>query len=502
MKNRNIGILLSYINSFASLISGIVMSIVLLRILGDVEYGLYQTIASFANCLVIFEFGTGTVMTRNLSLAMGRGDKKAIQKNVSTIWGITLVLSAIIAIFSICFYSQIGNVYSKTLTSEQILYAKQIFIVISVYLIVSFWGQTLNGIILAYEKYTLVSGLNISKTLLRAIVVLLCVFKIEKSIVIALVDMVISVSILLFLILYCRRNFSLSFSQKYFCKQIVKESAPLSCAIFLQAIVNQANSNVDKFLLGIKTSPEVVSLYSISMFIFNIFMSLTTIPISMYSPQIMKAVGEGNDREKITDIMIAPSRLIAIVAGTILCGFVVSGRQFIEIFYGSHYTEAWIIAVILMVPMYFNMVNGIIINILNAENRRIYRSCVLILTTIVNIILTFNWIESAGAIGAAAATSIATFIGQLLIMNIYYYRVMKIRIIRFYQRALSGILSLQVISMLAGLGIVYFVRNTLISMILGGCTYLVVFFVLFFFKGATQKEKIQMRKMFGGNCDK
>mgnify|MGYP000968923646 FL=1 len=76
MKKRNIGITLSYIYVFLNAVCGLIMSSFLLRTLGDTEYGIYQTIGSFANYLVMFEFGTGTIMTRNISLC--RGDRKSV----------------------------------------------------------------------------------------------------------------------------------------------------------------------------------------------------------------------------------------------------------------------------------------------------------------------------------------------------------------------------------------------------------------------------------------
>ena len=68
MKNRSKGIALSYVNTAISIVSGIILSSFYIRQLGKTEYGIYESIGSFINYLVLFEFGTGTVITRNLSL--------------------------------------------------------------------------------------------------------------------------------------------------------------------------------------------------------------------------------------------------------------------------------------------------------------------------------------------------------------------------------------------------------------------------------------------------
>ena len=105
MKKRNIGLALSYTNTFLNMIVGLFLSSFLLRQLGDTEYGIYQTIASFANYLVLLEFGTGTVMARNLSVCRSNGETQLqIEKNISTIWSITNILALVIAVVSVAFY--------------------------------------------------------------------------------------------------------------------------------------------------------------------------------------------------------------------------------------------------------------------------------------------------------------------------------------------------------------------------------------------------------------
>ena len=145
MKNRSKGIVLSYVNSGLSMICGLFLSSYLLRMLGDTEYGVYQTVSAFANYLVLFEFGTGTVMTRNLSMCFGKkASREEIDKNVSTIWSITNILAIFILIVSVVFYCLIGVIYTKSLTVEQIAYGRKIFVFITFYLVFSFYTQTMN----------------------------------------------------------------------------------------------------------------------------------------------------------------------------------------------------------------------------------------------------------------------------------------------------------------------------------------------------------------------
>ena len=89
MQKRSVGIAISYMDKVINMVCGLFLSSFLLRSLGDTEYGIYKSISSFVNYLVLLEFGTGTVMARNISLCKGKGaSQEEIDKNVSTIWGI------------------------------------------------------------------------------------------------------------------------------------------------------------------------------------------------------------------------------------------------------------------------------------------------------------------------------------------------------------------------------------------------------------------------------
>ena len=116
MKSRSKGIALSYIYLIINMVCGLFLSSYLIRVLGETEYGVYKTIASFANYLILLEFGTGTVMTRNVSMCRGVGDsKERINQNVSTICTTANILALLITVTSVIMYF---SMYSYPVTSD------------------------------------------------------------------------------------------------------------------------------------------------------------------------------------------------------------------------------------------------------------------------------------------------------------------------------------------------------------------------------------------------
>lgn len=441
MKNRNIGIALSYLNTGLNMVCGLFLSSFLLRILGDTEYGIYQTIASFANYLVLLEFGTGTVMTRNIAMCRGRqADRTEIQRNVTTIWMVAWILAGVILAVAVVFYCNIGSIYAATLDAGQIRHAREIFAFVTVYLLGSFLMQTLNGVILAHEHYWFASVQNLCRTILRTALLVGLLWLNRSALVIAQVDAALSLVLLAISGLFVIRRLRLGLGFGQMDPVIARTAAPLCLALFLQTIVNQANNNVDKFLIGIMLSPESVSLYSVAMYVFSIFSSLTTIPISMFAPEVVKAVQRDASPAGWLQSLVPPCRMTAIIGGLIYFGFIAMGKPFVALVYGEQYMLAWVIAIIVMTPMYLNMVTGVLINVLDALNKRMIRSVTLTITTAANIALTVVWLDLWGEVGAALATALCTFIGQVLLMNLYYGKKLKIDVVYLYRQALGGIL--------------------------------------------------------------
>ncbi len=485
MKSRNKGIALSYIHLIVNMICGLFLSSYLIRCLGETEYGIYQTVASFANYLVLLEFGTGTVMAQSLSACRGtKSTKEKLNKTVSTVWTITNVLVVIILIASVVMFFFIDRAYSKSFTAENIKTAKEIFVLVTINLVVSFYAQSLSGIPLSFEKYHFSPIIKICSTASRTVLIGAIVFKYRYALVIAVIDIFISLCTLLVSYGYVKKHLGLEFSIKNYDSKVFKTVLPLSVALFLQSLINQANNNVDKMFIGMFISPEAVTLYSVPMYIFSVFCSVGTVPYSMYSTQIVKAISGGTSPDGLMDKYISASKLSAVVCGSIFCGFIAVGKPFIKIIYGDQFEDAWLIAIILMLPSFLIFLMGVLTNVLDALGKRMIYTFVLTGNTLSNIVLTLLLLKPFGYIGAAVATSVCSFV-QLFFMMWFYTKKIKIKVWRVFLPCFKKIIPFEAVATLAG----YFVsslipcnniRSSLLSFVLGGSTYVAVFALLYF----------------------
>ena len=161
--------------------------------------------------------------------------------------------------------------YAKTLSATQIEQARTVFIFIIVYLSFSFLTQTLTGITLAYENFLFGSIRNIARTVLKTLCLSIVVMLFQTAYVIAVIDEILGILMFFATMRYIKKRYGFVPRIGKMDKDIIKASAPLCFALFLQTIVNQANNNVDKFVLGVAVSPESVALYSVAMYVYSIF---------------------------------------------------------------------------------------------------------------------------------------------------------------------------------------------------------------------------------------
>ena len=270
---------------------------------------------------------------------------------------------------------------------------------------------------------------------------------------------------------------------------ILRTSVPLAMAVFLQGIVSQANNNVDKVLIGIMLSPESVSLYSVALYIYSVFSSLVNVASSMYIPAVTQKVGQGLKGHDLAEHLITPCRLTALTGGLVLFGFTAIGKQFVEILYGRDYLIAWPLAMILISPAYIDSVVGVLVNVLDAMNKRMARSVVLVLTTALNILLTVFCLERWGVFGATAATAVCTLIGPVLIMNLYYKKVIRIPVLWLFRQAFRGILVYLVLGCGIALGVGSLIGNVYVSFLVGGVTFVAVALGGYFLFGMNEEER-------------
>ena len=115
-----IGVVLSYINLGISCIIPFLYTPVMLRILGQSEYGLYSLSNSVISYLTLLTFGFGSTIIRYLAKYRAEGNKEAVQKTFGLFLCLYSIAAILVMLVGTCLSFNVEEIFHKGLTSTEI----------------------------------------------------------------------------------------------------------------------------------------------------------------------------------------------------------------------------------------------------------------------------------------------------------------------------------------------------------------------------------------------
>lgn len=81
-----------------------------------------------------------------------------------------------------------------------------------------------------------------------------------------------------------------------------------------------------------------------------------------------------NSSDELSELFIKTDRIQYMILSFILVGFILVGKDFIKLWEGDGYSDAYIIAIIVMLPLTIPLIQTMGINILQDKNMHKFRS--------------------------------------------------------------------------------------------------------------------------------
>jgi O-antigen/teichoic acid export membrane protein len=206
-------------------------------------------------------------------------------------------------------------------------------------------------------------------------------------------------------------------------------------------------------------------------------------------PKVTKLVALNDNNKEISDLFIRTGRIQNIIMSLLLFGFIAFGRQFITLWAGNNYSDAFIMTLLFFVSLYVPLIQNLGITILQARNQMKFRSLLYIAIASVALVLQYFFSILWGGIGCAIAVSGALFIGQGLIMNVYYYKYQKIEIFSFWKEIIKMDIAPIVVTTLTILILSNYAIDTWMKLIFVITAYLIVYCITFYYFSMNFSEK-------------
>ena len=432
MQNQlKIGAILSYVNIIATLVVGLAYTPIMLRLLGQEEFGLYSLIGSMMAYLGVLDMGLGNTIVRYVAKNRAVGNKD----NEAQLNGLFLAIYSIIGLVTVIIgcilYINIENMFGETLNADQLSRAKIMMILLIFNFALTFPLSIFASLMQAYERFIFLRFVNILRVILNPMMALPFLYMGYSSITLVVVATILNISCLLSNVYYCFKYLNIRFARGKFEKAFLYEVAGYSFFIFLNAIVDKIYWGTGQFILGIVSGTVQVAIYAIAMQFMMLYMQFSCAISGVLLPKVTMMVAKDVTANELTALMIKIGRLQYIVISYIFIMFLLVGENFLYLWAGKEYLSAYIMILILMFCAIPALIQNVGVAILQAKNLNKFRMLVYTGFAIGNIFVNIFLARLYGGLGCAISTSIAIFISTGLIINWYYWKKIKLDILLF-----------------------------------------------------------------------
>jgi len=431
------GAVLNYIIIVINTVVTLLYTPYMLRMLGQNEYGLYSLVASVISYLTILDLGMGNAIIRYTAKFRAEGKKE----EQFEMFGMFLVLYIIIGVVAVIIggglYFNVDAMFGKTMTDVELGKARIMMLILIFNLAITFPMSIFGSIITAYEQFVFPKIISIIRILLNTVTMILLLHLGYKAIAMVIVQTVFNVLTLIINYLYCKHAIQIKVYFRRFNWAFLKEVAIYSFWILLNVIMDRVYWSTGQFVLGAISGTVAVSVFAVAIHLQGMYMQFSSAISSVFLPKVTAMVAKQSGDESISSLFIRTGRLQFIVMCLILCGFIVYGKPFIVLWAGPEYEKAYIIALLFFVSLLTPLIQNLGITILQAKNQMKFRSLVYIVIAALALVMEIIFARIWGGVGCAVAIAGALFLGQGVIMNIYYKEKQHIDIVEFWRQILK-----------------------------------------------------------------
>ena len=475
------GFILSYIAIAVQSIISIVYTPVMLRLLGDSDYGLLQLATSTIASLGVLNFGFAGSYLRFYSSARASSDKNALAVLNGTYMSVFIGISILALIAGTFVTTAADKIFAATMSEWEIGRLMQLLGVMTLNLALSFPASVFDSYIVAHEKFAFQKLIVIITAFFNPMFTLPLLLVGRGSVAVAWSMVLITIIKLVVSWVYCVKKLNMQFIFKPNGK-LLKSLCGFSFFIFLNIITDQINWNADKTILGIVRGSKDVAVYSLGAQFNTYFLTFSYALLSLFSPKAYRIARARHAGQMLDKYFARFGRIQLAVMGYIFLMLVAVGKPFIRIWSGWDTDIPYYTAVILIAPLLITSVQSIGVEIQRAKDMHHFRSILYFMIAFVNIAISIPLSMHYGALGAAAGTCVCLVIGNIIIMNFYYHKRVGLNMFYFWGQ-LAKLLPAFIAPVLCAVAVYIFCSGSLWRVAIGAVVLTLVYVPSVWFLG-------------------
>lgn len=429
------GSVLSYLTIFIKSIITIIYIPIMIKYLGDSEYGVYNLTYSVVSYLSLLSLGFGGAYVRFYYRYKNSDDLDNIKKLNGLFITIYSIMAVVVIIVGYLLINNISLVLGGKLTDDEIKLSANLMKIMVINIAISFPDSVFNSYIIAKEHFIFQRAINLIRFLISPFLGIPLLLMGYRSMGLALSITIATFASLIINMYYAINKLHMKFSIKDPDLFLLKEIIAFSGFIFIGMIIDQINWQIDKVVLGKVVGSVSVAIYSVGSLINQLYMQFSTAISDVFVPKVNDLVTsrKENRLKNINRLFIKIGRIQLYMLMLVLICFFVLGKYFItNIWIDYKYKEAYYVGLILISTITIPLIQNLGIEVQKALNKHKFRSITYFFISLLNILISIPLARLYGPIGSAIGTGISTILGHGIIMNWYYYKYVGINIVEFW----------------------------------------------------------------------
>lgn len=423
-----IGAILSYLSIGINIIAGLVYTPWMVDTIGKSDYGLY-TLSNSLITLFLVDLGLSSAVSRYVAKYRAEGRQDKVNNFLGAVYKLYLIIDAVIFIALIIIYFCIDSIYVK-LTPAELGKFKVVYLISASFAVINFPFVTFNGILNSYEEFV---HLKLADVIYRILLVALTVITLllgGRLYGLVVVHAIVGLIIIVYKWIVVKKRIKLRVNWKYSDFSLYKDIFGFSIWVTISSLAQRLVFNITPSILGAVASSATIAVFGIVTTIEGYTYTITTAINGMFMAKISRIYECGGEQDELMPLMLSVGKFQYAINGLIVAGFAVIGKEFINLWIGSTYLDAYYGILLVIIPgLFFNSMQ--IANTAMIVRKKVnLQAWVNLGMGIVNIIMSIILSSYLGVIGACISISIAYMLRAMALLFIYK-RVLKIDMARF-----------------------------------------------------------------------
>ena len=233
MNQKKAGVLLSYGQTALSTLISLTYTPVMLRLLGQSEYGLYTLVNGFVSNLSLLSFGMGSAYMRYYSRAEVQDGEEGVARINGMFMTIFFVISLLCLLTGGVLVANVKNIFAANLTAQELDTAKILMALLVVNIAVSFPASVFFSYITAKERFLFQRLVSMLRTVLNPIVMLPLLLMGFGSVALVMVTLILTAVSDAVSIWYCIKKLHMRITFGKFDFGLLRDMAGFSFFIFI-----------------------------------------------------------------------------------------------------------------------------------------------------------------------------------------------------------------------------------------------------------------------------